>query len=76
MTKKDLALLGRVFDAEVNNRLPAVINSKEMPRLEAEGLVSPMKKTYLGRFPVTVIGWELTHAGRFVFCASCDGEAA
>ncbi|MHB1098338.1 MAG: hypothetical protein ACYCZR_02170 [Burkholderiales bacterium] len=74
MTKKDLALLGRVFDAEINGRLPAQIESKRMNDLEADGLVEKMDITYPGRFPITINGWQLTHAGRFAFCSSCDKD--
>jgi hypothetical protein len=70
-TKKDLKALEKVFAAEIEGRLP--FQSKALVYLDLydEGLVQPMEVTFGGRFPVTVKGWQLTHAGRITYCASC-----
>lgn len=70
-TKKVLRALERVFAAEVNNRLP--FQSKALIYLDLcdDGLVEPMELTFGGRFPVVAKGWQLTHAGRIIYCSSC-----
>lgn len=71
MTRTDLKLLERIFDAEISNRLPAQIRSKHLPRLEKEGYVSRMEIVLGGGLPVTVKGWALTELGRMTYCESC-----
>jgi len=73
MTKADLKLLERIFDAEINNRLPFQSKSKRFEQLERDGMVATMSRIIGAgeRFPVTVKGWQLTHAGRITYCESC-----
>lgn len=70
-TKKVIAALERVFAAEINDRLPFQSRALIYLDLSDDGLVAPMERTFGGRFPVTVKGWQLTHAGRLLYCSSC-----
>lgn len=69
-TKKVLGALERVFAAEIEGRLP--FQSKALIYLDLcdDGLVEPMERTFGGRYPVIVKGWQLTHAGRIVYCSA------
>lgn len=71
MTK--LKALEKVFAAEINDRLPLQSRAKIFHRLSDEGLVAPMERSFgAGRFgAITVTGWQLTHAGRLLYCSSC-----
>lgn len=72
MTKAKLKALEKVFAAEVEGRLPFQSKAKIMQKLCEEGLVAPMERTFPGVFfSVRVKGWELTHAGRFLYCSNC-----
>jgi hypothetical protein len=73
MTKRDLAILERVFTAEIEGRLPFQSKSKDLPRLQQQGMVEPMARDFgADRFgQITVHGWALTHAGRIAYCESC-----
>lgn len=78
MKKADLAVLEKAFAAEVERRLPFQSRSEIAHRLAKEGYLQPMEITVGAgtRFPVLVKGFELTHAGRLMYCASCDQPAA
>lgn len=69
MTK--LKALEKVFAAEIDDRLPFQSEAAIFRRLCDEGLIEPMQRQLGGRFPVVVKGWQLTHAGRFMYCRSC-----
>lgn len=71
-TKATLAALEKVWAAEIENRLPYRSRAMIYLRLEQEGLVQEMTRTFPGRFAVTVNGWQLTHVGRIMYCSSCD----
>lgn len=71
-TKKQLAALGRVFAAEISGQLPFQGKALVYADLADEGLLEPMERTFGGRFPAIVKGYQLTHAGRFLYCSSCD----
>lgn len=73
-TRKTLAALEKVFAAEINGRLPFQSDAAIYRVLCEEGLLAPMQKTFgsLGRFPVVSTGYQLTHAGRIMYCESCD----
>jgi hypothetical protein len=72
LKKRDFELLGRVFQAEIQNLLPAQIGkSRAVLSLLERGYIEPYTRTLPGRFPVTVEGWALTHAGRFTYCQNC-----
>lgn len=72
-TKSDLRILEKVFEAEINGRLPYQSKSKKMAELESKGLVEPMTRTFgQDRFgAITASGWRLTLAGNFAYCDSC-----
>lgn len=72
LKNRDFELLGRVFEAEITNLLPAQIGkSKAVLSLQERGYVAPYTRTLPGRFPVTVQGWALTDVGRFTYCRNC-----
>lgn len=75
LNKRDFELLGRVFEAEIGNRLPAQIGkSKAVGSLHERGYIEPMTIVLPGVSPVTVKGWNLTEAGRFVYCLNCTND--
>lgn len=73
MNKQDLKMLERIFEAEINGRLPFQSKSKHMAQLHEDGLVEPMTRSFgRDRFgAVEVTGWILTLAGHFAYCDSC-----
>ena len=76
MTKTDLKLLERVFEAEVNGALTgapyvAQIKSKRMAFLAESGLVQEVTITMSGWPPLKITGWALTELGRLTYCTSC-----
>lgn len=69
LRKRDFELLGRVFEAEILNQLPAQIGaSKAVKSLQERGYIEPCKRTLPGALPVRIEGWALTHVGRFTYC--------
>jgi len=78
LTKADLALLRRAFEAEINAALrkhPAALlqtRSKRALSLVARSYLVPAKVVLPGRFAVTVAGFQLTHLGRLAYCAACS----
>lgn len=72
-TKAELNALERLFAAEINGRLPFQSKAKIFQQLSDEGLVQPMERHFHGdRFgAIKVAGWQLTHAGRMLYCSSC-----
>lgn len=71
MKRQDLAVLEKIFAAEIAGRLPAQIKSKRLADLEKSGHVVQVEGTLPGRFPVRIHGWCLTHLGRITYCESC-----
>lgn len=73
MTKRDLKMLERIFEAEIYGRLPSQSKSNHLLELQEVGLVEPMTRTFgRDRFGVIeVTGWALTLAGNFAYCDSC-----
>jgi hypothetical protein len=72
-TKAELAALERVFAAEINGLLPFQSKARIYRNLCDKGLLADMRRvTGRGPFAVTFSGYELTHAGRFLYCSSCD----
>jgi len=75
MTKPELRLLEKAFEAEVNGALSAhgihllQTKSKVAVKLAEEGYLHFTQTTFHG---VTVSGYELTHLGRITYCASCN----
>lgn len=84
MKKAHLIALEKLFAYEVNRALdptaiglPMQSKAKVFTELERDGMVERAQRTVPSRFgPITVRGWELTHAGRFAYCASTDEAVA
>ena len=74
LSKCDLELLGQVFLREIQGTLPAQIGqSKAVKSLHERGYIVPLTRTLASSSPfaVKVSGWELTEAGRLVYCQNC-----
>jgi hypothetical protein len=74
MNKTTIRALEKVFAAEIEGRLPFQSKAKIFRQLCDDGLLEPMERKFGGdRFgAVTVAGYQLTHAGRFAYCSTCD----
>lgn len=73
----ELKYLERVWAAEVEGRLPFQARpSKMLQRLAEQQLIQPMETSFgVDRFgEMRVKGWQLTHAGRYLYCSSCSGD--
>ncbi len=68
VTKKELAILGKVFEDEINDRLPYQTKSKLARQMAEDGLLI-FDTEKLGA--VTIEGYWLSHAGRAIYCESC-----
>jgi len=80
MNKAEIAMLGNAFNIEINAALTGAVplmqsRSKVAQKLVDEGLLERASYTLNGRFPVTIDGLQLTHAGRLYYCSSCEDEA-
>lgn len=71
MKKADLAILEKVFAAEIEGKPLMKSKSKRIFDLEKQGMVKRVLVKVQMRNTVYVEGWELTHIGRFTFCDSC-----
>lgn len=71
--KKTISALEKVFAAEIEDRLPFQSKAAIYRQLCEDGLIESMERKLGGdRFgPITVTGYQLTHAGRFLYCSSC-----
>ena len=78
LTQKLLRALEAVFAAEIDNRLPFQSKAKVYTELEKDGYIEPFSRVFGSgeRFPVTVSGYVLTHAGRYAYCSQCGAEEA
>jgi len=84
ITKPMMRVLERAFALEVERGLEWAPELKHLPlqvgrsqavrRCIAEGLLQERSATLGGRLPMSVHGVELTHAGRFAYCATCKDE--
>lgn len=79
MNKQELAMLERAYKAEIDAALKGGLlviqtRSKVAQKLVADGLLERRAIQTGGRFPVTVDGFSLTHAGRMAYCLTCDDE--
>lgn len=72
LTETARRALEKIFAAEIEGRLPYQSRSKVYLQLERDGLVAVMERIFPGRLSVVVTGWQLTHAGRYLYCLSCD----
>ena len=78
MTKQELNLLERAFAAEIGAAIegaprPMCTKSKLAETLVADGLLAKCVEVWRG---IKFEGYELTHAGRFAYCATCAAEDA
>ena len=72
-TKATLKALENVFSAEINGSLPFQSKAAIYRKLVDEGLIADCKINIgTGWSAVVCNGYELTHAGRFVFCENCE----
>lgn len=63
-------ILERLFEADINDKLPLQIKSKYIPGLQEKGLITTYKR-YIGsdKFgDIFVEGWQLTLIGHFLIC--------
>jgi len=79
MTKRELELLGKAFEAEINGALrkgPRIFQTKSRlaKKLVEDGLLREAKESIPGWPPIEVKGYELTELGRLVYCTSCGDE--
>jgi hypothetical protein len=79
--KKRLALLERAFSCEIEaalDKTPHVMQTRSIKAadaLVAEGLLAKRSiKWGAGVFAMTIEGYELTHAGRLIYCSTCAGD--
>lgn len=63
--------LEKVFAAEVEGRLPFQSKAAIYKRLTEQGLLQIMLLDIKG---VIVRGYQLTHAGRYMYCKQCEDE--
>jgi len=71
-TKGRMNALEKVFAAEINGHLPFQSKAAVFQKLADEGLLEPMERKFgTGWSAVTVKGWQLTHAGRLLYCSNC-----
>lgn len=75
MNARELDILERCFVAEITSALeggPHVhqTRSKVAKSLADDGFLRENTVVLGGQFPVTITGYELTHAGRFAYCSS------
>ena len=69
LTKADVNALGKIFAAEINGNLPFQSKAQIYLELCDRGLAAPMmRRLGSGPFAVIVRGFELTHAGRLLYC--------
>lgn len=72
MRKSVIRALEKVFEAEIYGRLPFCSKAKIYKVLCDEGYLQPMERQFAGKLPVTVIGYQLTHFGRYAYCRIYD----
>lgn len=75
MTNKEIKILERVFQTEVDNALDMSVSyiaqvgkSQVVKKLVRDGYLQPAEQILSGRFPVTIRGHILTELGRITYC--------
>jgi hypothetical protein len=75
LNKKSLDALGKIFEAEIDRRLPYQSKAKIYKELERTGHVQFVEEilpvTKLCPWSIKISGWCLTHLGRYIYCYSC-----
>lgn len=77
MNKRELSILEKAFSAENNagsrNGMHLIqTRAKLAEKLVDDGYLAHRTVVLGVLYPVTIKGYELTHAGRLTYCASCD----
>lgn len=72
MNKAEMQMLEKVWIAEVEDRLPFQTKSKVAVSLVEQNLLQPDTAVISG---VSVKGYALTHAGRFLYCSAAEEES-
>jgi hypothetical protein len=78
MNKKDMALLERAFEAEIDAAIegkPRPMQTRAAARadaLVADGLLAKCVENWRG---IRIEGYELTHAGRLAYCMTCEDDS-
>lgn len=67
----ELDALEKLFIAEIEDRLPFQSRAAIYKRLREQNLIHDMVVKF---GMVTVTGYQLTHAGRMLYCMSCKDE--
>ncbi len=75
MNKKELDVLEKCFEAEINGAVNGGVGlfqtqSKVAKNLEEEGFLVLDKVVMKGVFPVTIKGYRLTLLGNITYCTS------
>jgi hypothetical protein len=68
LAKSQLAMLEKVFEAEINGRLPFQTKAKTATELVESGHLEHGEEMIHG---VRVEGYWLTELGRMIYCQSC-----
>jgi len=77
-SKAVMNALEKVWSAEIDAALAGrpfwcfQSKAKIYMRLAEEGLVEWTIVVLCGEMPVRIEGWELTHAGRWLYCENCE----
>lgn len=77
MNKRELSILERAYVAEIDGALskhPGImqIKSKLAKKLVDDGLLQEAEHSFVDGFVIK--GYVLTHAGRVVYCSTCEDE--
>ena len=78
MTKPELKILEKCFEAEIFDHLPWQTGSKKisqpLQKLLDAGMIVPIERVLSGRFPLTCKGYRLTILGNLTWCEHCGSE--
>ena len=72
LSKRELRALEKLFEAEIENRLPLQSKDKIFDTLCDKGLVQKQTRSFkiLGNLSISVEGYRLTLAGHYTYCSS------
>ncbi|MTH45396.1 hypothetical protein [Intestinirhabdus alba] len=79
MNKKQLAILEKAFAAEIDraysDKIPLIqTKSKIAAQLAEDGYLEWQEINLTGSIPVTIKGYQITHAGIYAYCQSLPDE--
>lgn len=75
MNKPIFEALGKIFAAEIEDRLPFQSKAKIFKSLVDDGMVEGVTVTLPGRFPGRFTGYVLTPRGHVLYCEACSQKA-